>query len=79
MKKNATFQFYFHSSAEAGIVASSLSPELKQKIPKTNVKITLSDNTLFLNIQSNDLSSLRAACNSYLRWINTAISVKNLV
>jgi len=79
MKKNVSFRFFFHSSSEAALIAKSLSPEIQQKIPKTNVKIVLSDDTLLLNIQSNDTSSLRAACNSYLRWINTAISVKQLV
>ena len=79
MKKNASFQFFFNSSSEAALIAKSLSPEIKQKIPKTNVKITLSDNTLLLDICSNDVSSLRAACNSYLRWINTALSVKQLI
>jgi len=79
MKKKASFKFYFDSSPEAALIVASLSPELKQKIPKANVEITLLDNTLLLNIQSNDVSSLRAACNSYLRWINTAISVKQLI
>ena len=79
MKKKASFKFCFNSSSEAALIAASLSPELKQTIPKTNVQITHSDHTLLLNIQSNDVSSLRAACNSYLRWINTAISVKQLI
>ena len=79
MKKNASFVFYFDSSSEAVLVAASLSPELKQKIPKTNVELSCSDNTLSLNIESKDVSSLRAACNSYLRWIATAINVKKLV
>jgi len=79
MKKNASFQFSFNSSFEAALIAKSLSPEIQQKIPKTTAKITLSNNKLFLDIMSNDVSSLRAACNSYLRWINTAISVKQLV
>ena len=79
MKKNASFAFYFDSSSEAVLVAASLSPELKQKIPKTNVELSCSDNTLSLNIESKDVSSLRAACNSYLRWIATAINVKKLV
>jgi len=79
MKKNASFQFSFNSSSEAALIAKSLSPEIKQKIPKTTAKITHLNDTLFLDIRSNDVSSLRAACNSYLRWINTAISVKQLV
>ena len=79
MKKNALFKFFFDSSSEAALVAASLSPEIKQKIPKTDVELTQSKNKLFLKIKSEDVSSLRAACNSYLRWINTALSVKQLV
>ncbi len=79
MKKNASFMFYFDSSSEAALVAASLSPELKQKIPKTNVELSCSKNVLSLKIKSEDVSSLRAACNSYLRWIATAINVKKLV
>jgi len=79
MRKKASFEFSFGSSSEAALIAKSLSPEIQQKIPKTTVKITLSNNTLLLDIWSNDVSSLRAACNSYLRWINTALSVKQLI
>ncbi len=79
MTKTASFIFSFHSYSDASLISKSLSPEIKQKIPKTDVKITVSNNTLLLDICSNDVSSLRAACNSYLRWINTAISVKQLV
>jgi len=79
MIKKASFVFYLNSSSDAALIASSLSPELKQKIPKTDIKINQVDKTLLLTIKSNDISSLRAACNSYLRWVNTAISVKELV
>ena len=79
MRKKASFKFRLNSSSEAEIIASSLSPELKQKIQKTNVQISHLDNILLLDIESNYVSSLRAACNSYLRWINTAISVKQLI
>ena len=79
MSKKASFNFIFDSSNQAEIIAKSLNPELKQKIPHTNVKISTDDNNLFLDIESIDTSSLRAACNSYLRWINTAISVHNLI
>ena len=73
---SAKFVFNFDSEKEARIVAGSLSPEIKNKIPKTDAKIEIENNSLFLEVKSNDISSLRAACNSYLRWINTAISVK---
>jgi tRNA threonylcarbamoyladenosine modification (KEOPS) complex Pcc1 subunit len=74
--KKACFIFNFDSSDEARIIASSLDPEIKHKIPKTNVKVLLKDKTFSLEIDAKDISSLRAACNSYLRWINTALNVK---
>jgi len=77
--KNATFIFNFDSNEEAKLVAKSLSPEIKHKIPKTNIEISISKDTLSLKIESKDVSTLRAACNSYLRWINTALKVKQLV
>jgi tRNA threonylcarbamoyladenosine modification (KEOPS) complex Pcc1 subunit len=77
--KSAKFVFNFDSKEEARVIAEALEPEIKQKIPKTNVKVTLSDKTFSLEIISNDVSSLRAACNSYLRWINTALNVKKTV
>ena len=77
--KSAKFVFNFDSKEEARVIAEALEPEIKQKIPKTNVKVTLSDKTFSLEIISNDVSSLRAACNSYLRWINTALNVKKSV
>ncbi|UCF11891.1 MAG: hypothetical protein JSW06_07565 [Thermoplasmatales archaeon] len=79
MKKKATFIFNFDSFKDAAIVAESLSPEVKHKIPKANVEISLSKNALSLKIESDDVSTLRAACNSYLRWVNTAINVNQLV
>lgn len=79
MKKKASFIFNFDSSEEAKVVAESLSPEVKHKIPKANVEISLFKNALSLEIESDDVSTLRAACNSYLRWVNTAIKVNQLV
>ena len=77
--KKASFVFVFDSGDEARIVAESLDPEIKHKIPKTNVKVSLSGKKFSLTIEAKDVSSLRAACNSYLRWINTALNVKKTV
>ena len=72
----AHFIINFGSEEEANIVTRALQPEIDHKIPKTKI-ITKTDNKkFFLTIESKDVSSLRAACNSYLRWINTAIKVK---
>jgi tRNA threonylcarbamoyladenosine modification (KEOPS) complex Pcc1 subunit len=77
--KKASFIFVFDSEKEAKIVAESLNPEIKHKIPKTEIEVTLSGKTFSLKIEATDVSSLRAACNSYLRWINTAINVRKTV
>jgi tRNA threonylcarbamoyladenosine modification (KEOPS) complex Pcc1 subunit len=77
--KKASFIFIFDSEKEAKIVAESLNPEIKHKIPKTEVEVSLSGKTFSLEIEATDVSSLRAACNSYLRWINTAINVRKTV
>jgi len=74
--KTVIFEFNFDTVDEARIIASSLDPEIKNKIPKTSVEVILSGNIFKLKIEAKDLSSLRAACNTYLRWINTALSVK---
>jgi tRNA threonylcarbamoyladenosine modification (KEOPS) complex Pcc1 subunit len=77
--KTATFVFSFDSEKEAKIIMESLKPEIKHKIPKTNIESNISKNVLTLKIEAKDISSLRAACNSYLRWINTALNVKKTV
>ena len=79
MTRCARFVFNFDTMDEARIIAESLTPEINHKIPKTNVTVSLKKNMLSLTIESQDTSSLRAACNSYLRWINTAFNVKKIV
>lgn len=75
----ATFLFFFPSAMDASVIAQSLSPEIKHKIPKSTVTFSIDKKNLMVTIESEDISSLRAACNSYIRWIQTALSVKNLV
>ena len=77
--RSASFIFNFDSKKEAKIIAETLKPEIKHKIPKTDVEISLSENKICLKIYAKDISSLRAATNSYLRWINTALNVKKTV
>ena len=79
MTNKARFLFHFTSSQDACVVAQSLSPEIQHKIPKSNVSFSVDKKTLKVTITSEDVSSLRAAVNSYLRWISTALSVKQLV
>jgi tRNA threonylcarbamoyladenosine modification (KEOPS) complex Pcc1 subunit len=79
MTNQAKFLIHFPSGKDARIIAQSLSPEIQHKIPKSNITFSIDKKTLKVIIQSKDVSSLRAACNSYLRWIQTAFAVKELI
>ena len=79
MTHSVSFSIPFPSKRAAHIIADALAPEASQKIPKSSVDITVENTLLNLRISAEDVSSLRAACNSYLRWIQTAISVHDLV
>jgi len=74
--KKANFTISFDSTSDLKVVVDSIIPEIKHKIPKTNVNISTSGKKLFLEVVSEDISSLRASINSYLRWIQTALNVK---
>jgi tRNA threonylcarbamoyladenosine modification (KEOPS) complex Pcc1 subunit len=79
MTFKARFFFHFSSRKKAGIVVAALSPESSHKIPKSNISFSLNGTILKLSIEADDVSSLRAAVNSYLRWIQTALAVEELV
>jgi KEOPS complex subunit Pcc1 len=79
MTFKAQFSFHFPSEKKASIVLSALSPEITHKIPKSNVAVVLKGTNLNLSIEADDVSSLRASVNSYLRWIQTALAVEELV
>jgi len=69
------FVFKFNSGEEARLVSESINPEIKIKIPNTNVNVSIFKKTVFMDIKAKNVNSLRAACNSYLRWLNTAFDV----
>jgi KEOPS complex subunit Pcc1 len=51
------------------IVAGSLQPETAREVSRTQVTIEEDDSSYFIRISAKDSSSLRAALNSYLRWM----------
>ena len=57
--KTARFVFNFDSAEEARIVAESLDPEIKHKIPKTNVKVFLSKKTFSIEIEAKEILRLK--------------------
>jgi len=77
--KKSNFIFNFDSEKEAKIIYETLKPEIKNNIPKTKINSYIEKNRIFLEINAEDVSSLRAACNSYLRWIDTALKVEKIL
>jgi tRNA threonylcarbamoyladenosine modification (KEOPS) complex Pcc1 subunit len=67
------------SDKDAKVIVEALSPELQQRIAKANIQLHFDNNTVFLEIKTKDVSTLRAAANSYIRWIETAVNVHQLV
>ncbi|HHH79439.1 MAG TPA: hypothetical protein ENL13_00885 [Thermoplasmatales archaeon] len=77
--RRAELRFLFDSSEDARVVFKSLTPEVKKRIPKTTVELDFEGREMVLSITASDTSSLRAAINSYLRWVDTAFKVKDVL
>lgn len=56
----------------AEVVHGALSPELGEKIPRTRISVTREGDEVIVSIEADDHNSLRAALNSYIRWMNVA-------
>jgi tRNA threonylcarbamoyladenosine modification (KEOPS) complex Pcc1 subunit len=63
---------------EASIISGSLEPEIKKDIPETKIMLKQNNKEIRIIIQALQTNVLRAACNSYMRWIETALSISNI-
>jgi tRNA threonylcarbamoyladenosine modification (KEOPS) complex Pcc1 subunit len=62
------------------IIQKSLLPEIEQPTSnRATIKILNEKEKISILINASDLSALRAAINSYLRWINAIIDVVSIV
>ena len=64
--------------AETALLRESLSPETSRTIPRTSVDIREVGDRLQIDIQASDVNALRAAINSYLRWVSVGIEAVSL-
>ena len=64
-------------SANSKVILGSLSPELGEMIPRTKVEIESNGNEIKVKIEADDHNALRAALNSYIRWMNVADETAN--
>ncbi len=61
----------FTSKTYAEAVYRALKPETKHSIgPRSKVTIVLEGKSLQIAVSAKDISALRAAINSYLRWVS---------
>ncbi len=56
----------------AKVVQGSLSPEMGEKIPRTKIVVEEREDEIAVKIEADDQNALRAALNSYIRWMNVA-------
>lgn len=56
----------------AAVVQGALSPELGERIPRTRISVSREGDEVVVRIDAEDKNSLRAALNSYIRWMNVA-------
>lgn len=77
--RNIHMVFQCDSTEQALIITRSLQPELKKDIPDTTITIDCDKNKVIVDISAKNTSALRAASNSYLRWIQTALNITNVL
>lgn len=65
-------------SDKAEIIYNSLKVESKNDTDRTKVSINIKDDELILSVTAKDIAALRAALNSYIRWMDVALKMANI-
>ena len=60
-------------------LAKTLKPETVRSIPRTSVDVDVEDGELVIRVMAEDVNALRAALNSYIRWIKLALDTEKTV
>lgn len=64
--------FFPYPPPAAEAIHGALSPETQTDVPKTTSRVALEPEGVRVLLHAEDLSSLRAAVNSWLRWVDAA-------
>jgi tRNA threonylcarbamoyladenosine modification (KEOPS) complex Pcc1 subunit len=76
MKAKAVVRLKFPSEKHLEIVFKALEPEVKKPTTmRSRTTLKKDGGLLVLNVEARDTVALRAALNAYLRWINSILSV----
>jgi KEOPS complex subunit Pcc1 len=63
---------------EPGWIYRALTPEFERELARSNVDIALSESSIKLRIKGNDIASLRAALNTWIRLVKIAFEMVNI-
>ena len=71
-------EFEFDAGKDARIIYEALLPELEEDYQRTKTALKLNDGKLILNVEANDIISMRAALNGWLRLIKITYEMCSL-
>ncbi|OYT29349.1 hypothetical protein B6U98_02675 [Thermoplasmatales archaeon ex4572_165] len=73
--KKIVLTISFDSEKQSCIIAGSLKPEMQKDIPHVKIVLKQNKEKIILEFSAMQTNVLRAAINSYVRWIETAYSI----
>lgn len=80
MKAKATVRLPLESERKLTALIKALTPEVSKQIgERSQATITRDQLSVVLNVEAEDIIALRSALNAYLRWINSTLSVMDVV
>jgi KEOPS complex subunit Pcc1 len=71
-------EFEFDLGSNSRIIYESLLPELGEEYQRTRSALRLDNDMLFLNVEADDIISMRAALNGWLRLIKISCEMSSL-
>jgi KEOPS complex subunit Pcc1 len=78
MKGRAEFVFQVKDQRSAQYIFRALSPEKEDEIHRSNVDLVLCEDSIKLELKGDDVVSLRAALNTWMRLIKIAFEMVDI-
>lgn len=69
---------FIFETREATKIYQALTPELEDELARSNVDLVRCNDSVQLRIEGNDIVSLRAALNTWIRLIKIAFEMVNI-
>ncbi|MGV9102711.1 MAG: KEOPS complex subunit Pcc1 [Candidatus Thorarchaeota archaeon] len=77
---DAVFTMDFKTEQLAQTIAGALEPETRSiESERANTTVSVEGSTLRIHVSAEDVTSLRAAMNSFLAWVSSSTKSMNLV